>query len=65
LPVLASSQAGIADAQASTKDVTVPLVTKFKWRALWFLVGTPLAGWWVIALYLIALGCAHNIKNCP
>ncbi len=39
--------------------------TKFKWRALWFLVGMPLTGWWLIVLYLIASGCAHNIKNCP
>jgi hypothetical protein len=39
--------------------------TKFKWRALWFLVGMPLAGWWLIALYMIASDCAHNIKNCP
>jgi hypothetical protein len=38
---------------------------KFKWRALWFLVGMPLTGWWLIVLYLIASGCAHNIKNCP
>jgi hypothetical protein len=39
--------------------------TKFKWRALWFLVGMPLTGWWLIVLYVIASGCAHNIKNCP
>lgn len=39
--------------------------TKFKWRALWFLLGTPLTGWWLVVLYLIASGCAHNIKNCP
>lgn len=39
--------------------------TKFKWRALWFLVGTPLTGWWLVALYLIASGYAHNVKNCP
>jgi hypothetical protein len=39
--------------------------TKFKWRALWFLLSTPLTGWWFIVLYLIASGCAHNVKNCP
>jgi hypothetical protein len=39
--------------------------TKFKWRALWLLVAMPLTGWWLIVLYLIASGCAHNIKNCP
>jgi hypothetical protein len=38
---------------------------KFKWRALWCLVGTPLTCWWLVVLYLIASGCAHNIKNCP
>jgi hypothetical protein len=38
---------------------------KFKWRALWFLLGLPLAGWWLVVLYLIAAGCAHNLKNCP
>jgi hypothetical protein len=38
---------------------------KFKWRAAWFLVGTPLTGWWLVVLYLIASGCAHNVKNCP
>ena len=39
--------------------------TKFRWRALWFLLGTPLTGWWLLVLYSIASGCAHNIKNCP
>lgn len=39
--------------------------TKFKWRTLWFLFGTPLTGWWLVVLYLIASGCAHNVKNCP
>jgi len=39
--------------------------TKFKWRALWFLLGTPLSGWWFFVLYLIASGRAHNVKNCP
>ena len=39
--------------------------TKFKWRALWFLLGTPLTGWWFFVLYLIASGCGHNVKNCP
>jgi len=40
-------------------------VANFKWRALWFLVGMPLTCWWLIPLYLIASGCAHNIRNCP
>ena len=38
---------------------------RFQWRALWFLLGAPLSGWWLIVLYLIASGCAHNAKNCP
>ena len=39
--------------------------TKFKWRTLWFLLGTPLTGWWLVVLYSIASGCAHTLKNCP
>ena len=39
--------------------------TKFKWRGLWCLLGAPLTGYWFIVLYLIASGCAHNIRNCP
>lgn len=38
---------------------------KFKWRAFWFLLGTPLAGYWLYIMYVIALGCAQNVKNCP
>ena len=38
---------------------------KFKWRALWCLVGTPLTCWWLVVLYLIGSGCARNSKNCP
>jgi hypothetical protein len=39
--------------------------TKFKWRAFWFLLGTPLVGYWLLVMYLLYSGCAHNIKNCP
>jgi hypothetical protein len=38
---------------------------KFKWRAFWLLLGMPLTGYWFFVLYLIASGCAHNVKNCP
>jgi hypothetical protein len=39
--------------------------TKFKWSALWFLLGTPLVGYWFFVLYQITSRCAQNIKNCP
>lgn len=39
--------------------------TRFKWRAFWFLLGTPLAGYWLLVLYLIASGCSQNLRNCP
>lgn len=39
--------------------------TKFKLRAFWFLLGTPLAGYGFFVLYRIAAGCAQNVKNCP
>ncbi len=39
--------------------------TKFKWRAFWFLLGTPLVGYGFFVLYRIGIGCAQNIKNCP
>jgi len=38
---------------------------KFKKRGLWFLLGTPLIGFWFFVLFLIALGCAHNVSACP
>ena len=39
--------------------------TKFRWRAFWFLLGTPLVAYWFFVVYLLASGCAHNVKNCP
>lgn len=39
--------------------------TKFRWRAFWFLLGAPLAGFGFFVVYRIALGCAQNVKNCP
>src|SRR6266571_1541607 len=36
--------------------------TQFKRRALWFLLGTPFIGFWFFVLFLIAWGCAHNLK---
>jgi hypothetical protein len=38
---------------------------RFKWRAFWFLLGTPLTGYWLFVLSWIASRCAENIKNCP
>jgi hypothetical protein len=32
--------------------------TKFKRRALWFLLGTPFIVFWFFVLFLIAWGCA-------
>jgi hypothetical protein len=38
---------------------------KFGKRGLWFLLGTPLIGFWFFVLFLIAWGCAHNARACP
>ena len=38
---------------------------KFKLRAFWFLLGMPLAAYWLWVLYAIGSGCAQNVKNCP
>jgi hypothetical protein len=40
-------------------------VIRFKKRGLWFLVGTPLIAFWFFVLFLIAWGCAHNLRDCP
>ena len=40
-------------------------VIRFKKRGLWFLVGTPLIAFWFFVLFLIAWGCAHNLRACP
>jgi len=45
--------------------IVVYAFTKFKKRGLWFLLGTPLIGFWFFVLFVIAWGCAHNIKACP
>jgi hypothetical protein len=39
--------------------------TKFRKRALCFLLGTPVIVFWFFVLFLIAWGSAHNIKACP
>jgi hypothetical protein len=39
--------------------------TKFRKRALWFLLGTPVIVFWFFVLFLIAWASAHNIKACP
>jgi hypothetical protein len=38
---------------------------KYKKRGLLLLVGAPFALGWVFEFFLIAWGCAHNIKACP
>ena len=38
---------------------------RFKKRGLWFLLGTPFIVFWFFVLFLIALGCAHNVSACP
>jgi hypothetical protein len=45
--------------------VVVFAFTKFTWRASWFLLATPLAGYGFFVLYRIASGCAQNVNNCP
>lgn len=45
--------------------VIVFAFVKYQWRALRFLFGVPLVGYWFVVLYSIAAGCAQNIKNCP
>jgi hypothetical protein len=38
---------------------------RFRRRGWWFLLPTPLAFFWLFGLFLIAWGCAHNIRACP
>jgi hypothetical protein len=45
--------------------VVVYAFIKFGKRGLWFLLGTPLIGFWFFVLFLIAWGCAHNVRACP
>jgi len=50
---------------ASWSAVVVYAFRKSGKRALWFLLGTPLIGFWFFVLFLIAWGCAHNVRACP
>jgi hypothetical protein len=50
---------------ASWLAVVVSAFIKFGKRALWFLVGTPLIGFWFFVLFLVAWGCAHAVRACP
>jgi hypothetical protein len=45
--------------------IVVFAFAKFKMRAIWFLLGTPLICFWLFVLFLIAWGCAHTVKACP
>jgi hypothetical protein len=50
---------------ASWVAIVVYAFIKFKKRGLWFLLGTPLIVFWFFVLFVIAWGCAHNVKACP
>jgi len=50
---------------ASWLAVVVYAFIKFGKRGLWFLLGTPLIGFWFFVLFLIAWGCAHNVRAGP
>jgi hypothetical protein len=50
---------------ASWLALVVYAFIKFGKRGLWFLLGTPLIGFWFFALFLIAWGCAHTVRACP
>jgi hypothetical protein len=43
--------------------VVYALITIGK-RGLCFLLGTPLIGFWFFELFVIAWGCAHNVRAC-
>jgi hypothetical protein len=49
---------------ASWFAVVVYAFIKFGKRGLWFLLGTPLIGFWFFELFLIAWGCAHTLRAC-
>jgi hypothetical protein len=40
-------------------------LVRFKKRGLWFLLGTPFVVFWFFVLFMIAWGCAHNLRACP
>ena len=40
-------------------------IVKFKVKSLWLLIGFPFAAFWPLEFFMIASGCAHNIRNCP
>jgi len=40
-------------------------LVRFRARGLWLLFGTPLALYWPVVLFMLAWGCAHDIKACP
>jgi hypothetical protein len=55
---------GSAVLAASWLAIVVYAFVKFKKRGLWFLLGTPMIVFWLFVLFLIAWGCAHNVKAC-
>ena len=38
---------------------------RFRWRGLWFLLGAPVALYWLIVAAGIGWACGHNVKACP
>ena len=50
---------------ASWLAIVVYAFVKFKKRGLWFLLGTPMIVFWLFVLFVIAWGCAHNVRACP
>jgi hypothetical protein len=39
-------------------------LVRFKKHGPWFLLGTPFVFWFFV-LFVIAWGCAHNLRACP
>ena len=40
-------------------------LVRYRLRGLWVLIGLPFVLFWPVMLYLLAQGCAENLKNCP
>jgi len=45
--------------------VTGVALWRFRWGALWLLVGAPAAFYWPFLFAMIAIGCARNVRACP
>jgi hypothetical protein len=49
---------------ASWVAIVVYAFIKFKKRGLWLLIGTPVIVFGFFMLFVIAWGCAHNVRAC-